>query len=177
MNTHFKWYSFYDLTILELYCILQLRQQVFIVEQNCAYLDCDDLDQQCFHLIGWDGGPHLLNPVAYLRLRPPDTQHQSIRHASLNSVNAQQTDIVTIGRVLTNQKTRKLGLGRKMVVKALQRCNEDFPDAPIKVSAQTYLQNFYQSFGFDIFGKEYEEDNIPHVEMIKAPGKTGAGTA
>jgi ElaA protein len=137
--------SFEDLTPAELYTILKLRSQVFVVEQDCVYLDMDDKDQHSFHLCGWDNG----TLVAYVRILPPGL---AFKEAS-------------IGRVVTNPSFRKTGAGRILMKLAIEKTLWQFNVADIKIGAQLYLFDFYTSLGFKKSGPEYLEDGIPHIEM------------
>lgn len=141
--------SFGDLTGTELYAALQLRNEVFVVEQNCVYQDCDGYDLRCRHLLGWaesDGGPYL---AAYLRLVP----------AGLIYAEA------SIGRVVTSPRARGSGAGRELVAESL-RLLDQAGEAAIRISAQAYLEKFYRGFGFEVVSEPYLEDGIPHIEML-----------
>jgi ElaA protein len=140
-----KYKSFNELTAGELYDILKLRSEVFVVEQNCVYLDTDNKDQQSFHLCGWDDD----NLVAYARILPPGLTFEE----------------ASIGRVVTNPLYRKTGVGRLLMQHALERTLAQFPVSGIRIGAQLYLLSFYTSLGFKTAGPEYLEDGIPHIEM------------
>ena len=150
-NTPIQWacIKFEDLHAEELYAILQLRSKVFVVEQNCVYLDMDDKDQQCFHFCGWHGN----ELAAYVRIVPPGVAF----------------DEVSIGRVVTNSKYRKGGLGRMLMTKAIDTCVKIFYDQPIKIGAQLYLKKFYESLGFIQCSDMYLEDDIEHIKMLLNP--------
>lgn len=148
-DIQFSCKPFQELSIDELYACLQLRQEVFVVEQNCPYLDADGKDQQGWHLMGWQG--HTL--VAYTRLLPQGVSYP---------------EYVSIGRVLTRQTARRSGLGKALMQASLQHIHRLFPGQPIKISAQCYLIAFYESFGFQCKGTSYLEDDIPHIAMIKS---------
>lgn len=137
--------SFDALTTTELYAIMQLRNEVFVVEQNCVYQDADNKDFESFHLSAWDNT--IL--VAYCRIIPPKL---SFAEAS-------------IGRVLTAPAYRKMGAGRTLMQKAISKTLQQFNCLEIAISAQLYLQNFYQSLGFKQIGDTYLEDGIAHIEM------------
>ncbi len=145
-----KWYSFKDFTNEELYDVLQLRQEIFVVEQDCAYLDCDGLDKICLHLVGWQTTGKKFPPVAYLRIVPPQSE----------------TKYPAIGRVLIHPNERATGLGRKLMKKCLAQLHKLYPDRAIRISAQQYLIDFYGSLGFQPSSEMYLEDGIPHLEMI-----------
>jgi ElaA protein len=134
----------------ELYALMALRQEVFVLEQNCPYLDADGLDLTAHHLLGHDRGGRL---AAYARLLPPGAAYE--RYASF-------------GRVVTAPSCRRQGYGKAMMPVLLQWMARLYGDCPAKISAQTYLIDFYQAFGFARQGEEYLEDGIPHVGMVWA---------
>lgn len=138
--------KFEDLTPFELYSIMQLRNEVFVVEQNCVYQDADNKDIKGHHFMGWDG-PTL---VVYTRLLP---QGVSYTEAS-------------IGRVVSNPKYRRTGAGRELMQRSIANTFILFNCNAIKIGAQLYLKKFYESLGFVKCSEEYLEDNIPHIEMI-----------
>lgn len=139
---------FNELTVEELYKILQLRSTVFVVEQNCVYQDMDDKDFKSYHL-------QILSPqnelLAYARLLPANISYAE----------------VSIGRVVSNPLFRGQGFGIKLMEKAIATCQELWPNEPIRISAQHYLLKFYQNLGFKEVGDIYLEDNIPHIEMLR----------
>ncbi|MFJ4196341.1 GNAT family N-acetyltransferase [Pseudomonas sp. NPDC089534] len=139
-----------DLGKEQLYAILKLRSEVFVVEQRCAYLDPDgqDLEGDTCHLMGWEGD----ELVAYLRLLDPQSQGGD----------------VVIGRVLTAPKGRGKGLGHEMMEQALKQAEKHWPQVPIYLSAQAHLQGYYGRYGFAVAGEEYLEDDIPHIGMRRA---------
>ena len=147
MKISWKFKPFNDLTAHELHDFLQIRQQVFIVEQNCPYSDIDKTDKLSFHLMA------LANQqtVGYARIIPPGVLY----------------DEVSIGRIVTHQQLRRTGLGKLVVEKALDECRSLFPNSPIKIMAQSYLCKFYESFGFTVISEEFMEDNIPHIYMFR----------
>ena len=138
--------NFNELTTSELYAILQLRSEVFVVEQNCVYQDIDGKDKKSFHLMALDG----FELVAYTRLVAPEV---SFTEAS-------------IGRVITSPRYRGLGIGIALVEKSITHILETYSTNTIRIGAQLYLKKFYTSFGFVAQGDEFLEDGIPHVEMI-----------
>ncbi len=142
--------SFDTLTLAELYALLQLRSEVFVVEQTCAFQDIDGHDQTASHLLGRTDTGEL---VAYARL-----------FAAGQSYNQ-----VSIGRVVTSPRYRRFGLGRELLRQAIGQCEAQFGAQPIKIGAQLYLKNFYESFGFVQQGEGYLEDGIPHIYMLR-PG-------
>ena len=145
MELTWTYKPFDALSPAELYAILQLRIEVFAVEQNCVYQDADGKDQHSFHLCGWDGD----RLAAYCRLLPAGLSY----------------DHPSIGRVVTSIHYRKGGYGRELMQKAITRSNEQFKDPIIIISAQYYLKTFYESLGFKQITDVYREDNIPHIKM------------
>lgn len=142
------WRIFSSLSGLEVYQLLRLRQQVFIVEQDCPYLDADDLDRDALHLLCWqvDGQRKLLG---CLRLLPPGVRFPT----------------PAIGRLATDPMARGKGIGRQLMVQALHRAGRIYQGEPVMISAQRYLERFYLSFGFTICSEPYDEDGIPHIDM------------
>jgi ElaA protein len=143
----FDFKPFKELTTLELYKILQLRSEVFVVEQNCIYQDIDDKDTMGYHLTCFENEELL----AYARVLDPGVSY---------------ADYSSIGRVCTKQTHRQLGLGKELMQQAILHCQELYPDTKIKISAQSYLLKFYTELGFEAIGDEYLEDDIPHRAMI-----------
>jgi ElaA protein len=139
---------FAELSVDQLYDALALRSEVFVVEQNCAFLDIDGLDRETWHLLGQGEDGQLL---AYARLIPP----------GLKAPDA------LIGRVVTSPAARGGGTGRALMAEALTQCERLWPRHPITLHAQAHLQRFYGSFGFEPVGHQYIEDGIPHQEMRK----------
>ena len=143
---HWTYKNYTDLTTDELYQILSLRSKVFVVEQNCVYQDLDNKDQESWHLLGYIND----TLVAYVRLLPPGLSYAE----------------ASIGRVITHPDYRQKGYGIALMQLAIEKANIQFSTQKLKISAQCYLINFYESFGFKILGVEYLEDGIPHIEMI-----------
>jgi ElaA protein len=141
--------SFDELTPKEVYAILQLRNEVFIVEQNCAYQDCDNKDLYAIHLMGMEQDKLL----AYSRLLAPGI---SYRESS-------------IGRVVSSPSARKTGIGKKLMDESIKQIFLLFQTDTIRIGAQLYLKKFYESFGFIQEGDMYLEDNIPHIIMLRKP--------
>lgn len=137
---------FDELNTKELYSILKLRQEVFTLEQQCAYQDCDDRDFSSYHLLGYND--HEL--VAYSRLLPKGVSYD---------------DYCSIGRVLTKSTVRGKNVGKELVSLSIDLCKQLF-NQPIKIGAQSYLEKFYSDFGFKSTGHFYLEDEIPHMSMI-----------
>jgi len=148
MNWVFK--KFEQLTPHELYAILQLRNEIFVVEQNCVFQDADNKDPLSHHLMGWEGD--LL--VAYSRVIPPGVAYDSFP---------------SIGRVVTSMKVRRTGAGKLLMQQSIEELQKLFGMVPIKLGAQLYLKKFYESLGFSQSSDIYLEDGIPHIEMIR-PG-------
>lgn len=140
--------NFQDLTLNELYQWIQLRLEVFVIEQNCPYQDLDDKDRHGYHLLGKENGKIL----AGSRLLPPGISYE--HYAS-------------IGRVVTHPSIRHTGAGKMVMIQSLVHCAKLFQGNALKISAQSYLIRFYESFGFIKIGEEYLEDNIPHCAMIR----------
>ncbi len=137
--------QFNELTLQELYAILRLRNEVFVVEQNCVYQDADNKDQKATHIFIKNNDEIL----AYTRIFKPG---EYFKNAS-------------IGRVVVNPKYRKQNLGKKiMQISIVFVLQSGFNT--IEISAQTYLKKFYNELGFTHIGEEYLEDNIPHIKMI-----------
>jgi len=146
LNMRWRLKKFSELHTDELYSILQLRSIVFVVEQNCPYLDLDDKDQGAWHLMGWQEN----KLVAYTRLLPPGLAFEE----------------PSIGRVVTSPTIRRSGTGRILMKKSIEHCHQLFGNVPIQIGAQRYLETFYQSLGFELSGSPYLEDGIPHIHMI-----------
>jgi ElaA protein len=146
-----QWCRFDELTPRQLYAIFAARESVFVVEQACAYQDIDGLDFQAHHLIAWSGTASEKSVAAYLRVFAPGAKFRE----------------PAIGRVLTTQAFRGTGLGRKLMQTALEHIEHLYPGQGVRISAQTYLDVFYRSFGFEPCSAGYLEDGIAHVEMLK----------
>lgn len=139
---------FSELDNEELYKIVQLRIEVFVVEQNCRYQDCDGKDLKAYHLTGWDGE----NLVAYTRLLEKGISYP---------------EAASIGRVITARSARGQNLGKQLMLKSIEQVYILFGKVPIKISAQLYLKHFYESFSFVQQGGVYREDGIDHIAMEK----------
>jgi ElaA protein len=146
---YFKCKPFSELTTDELYELMALRQEVFVVEQNCPYLDADGKDQQAWHLMGFDKNEKL---IAYARIAPQGVFYENY---------------VSIGRIVTSPSVRGKGIGKKLMVACFEAIEKLFKNQPVKISAQYYLIRFYESFGFETIGEQYLEDDIPHIAMIR----------
>ena len=145
MQLNWIYKSFHLLTVDELYAIIQLRMEVFSVEQNCVYQDADDKDQASYHLAGWDGK----KLAAYCRILPAGLSYES----------------PSIGRVVSSPAYRKTGCGRQLMLLAIAKTLEQFNQPLITISAQLYLQKFYSDLGFKQISDVYAEDGIPHIKM------------
>lgn len=141
----FNWYKFSDLTVNQLYSVLALRSNIFVVEQNCAYLDPDGQDINALHLLGMEND----SLVAYLRLFLPNDIESHIN----------------FGRVITARSARSKGYGKMLLQEMLDYSNAHFPGVTIKCSAQYYLKKFYEGFGLKAYGEIFKEDGIPHIAM------------
>ena len=139
--------TFDELTKLELYSLLQLRSEVFVVEQDCVYQDIDFKDQKALHVLGFDSD----NLVAYTRVFKPGDYFEA----------------ASIGRVVVRQDKRHLKYGNVIMETSIKAIETYFKTPLIKISAQCYLKKFYNNLGFHAIGEEYLEDNIPHIAMVK----------
>lgn len=138
---------FRDFSIDELYAVLQLRSEVFVVEQDCVYQDLDFKDQKALHVLGYKND--IL--IAYTRCFKPGDYF----------------DKASIGRVLVKENERKFKYGHVLMQQSITAIKQEFNEVTIEISAQTYLKKFYESHGFFQIGEGYLEDNIPHIRMIK----------
>jgi ElaA protein len=137
---------FGELSLEQLYAILRLRSEVFVVEQACIFLDMDDKDQACHHIMGWRNG--ILGASA--RILPAGLAYPE----------------PSIGRVVSSPKVRRTGAGRLLMQFAMEQTRRLHGDCDIRIGAQLYLKDFYGSLGFKEEGEVYLEDGIPHVEMV-----------
>ena len=140
---------FERLSPLQLYHILQLRNEVFVVEQNCPYQDCDNKDVRAWHLLGMMDA----KLVAYSRLLAPGISYSES----------------SIGRVVSSPSVRKTGIGKELMEENIKRIRELFHTDTIRIGAQQYLKKFYEDFDFFQEGPSYLEDNIPHIIMLRNP--------
>ncbi len=138
--------KFSELSVEELYKILQLRNEVFVVEQNCAYQDCDGRDFSSWHITGWD--KDVL--IAYSRILPPGLLYK---------------DAASIGRVLTTPLARGQEAGKQLMFYSLKKLYDLFGEVKVTIGAQLYLKRFYESFHFIQTGSIYLEDGIQHIPM------------
>lgn len=152
MEPKFNWNRLESLSALEMYSIIQAREAVFVVEQTCAYQEADGADIQSWHLcVLLDG-----ELAAYARVVDPGVKYSE----------------PSIGRVMTVAKYRKLQLGRALVAEAIAFAEGQFPGAGIRIGAQAHLRKFYGSLGFQPVGAVYDEDGIPHIEMLRPSAAT-----
>lgn len=147
MNLTQRVKAFQELTNHELYEILKLRSEVFVVEQNCVFQDMDDKDQKCHHVMVYIDD----QLVAYSRLVPAGLSY----------------DEIAIGRVITSAKARGKGLGKMVMELSIDSCRQLFGSGDIRIGAQTYALGFYSSLGFVVKGETYDEDGIEHIEMVR----------
>lgn len=153
-----------ELSIAELYALLALRQEVFVVEQDCPYQDADGRDAQAFHVWAELAAPFASLPegavVACARCFGPGVRY---REASL-------------GRVVSSLAVRRTGVGRALVARCLEELERRFGPVPVRISAQQYLERFYGGYGFVTEGAPYLEDDIPHVAMVRpwSAGQVGS---
>lgn len=138
---------FNDLTPAELYKIIRLRNEIFVVEQNCVYQDADNKDIYCFHQMMYKDG----ELVAYARLVPPGLSYEEM----------------SIGRVVTSKLVRGTGMGKIVMIAAINSCYKVYGKKGIRISAQLYAKPFYASLGFTETGNIYDEDGIEHIEMVR----------
>jgi ElaA protein len=138
--------AFDELTAVELYAILRLRSEVFVVEQNCVFLDMDDKDQYCYHLTGRRGDVL----AGYSRIVPAGISYEES----------------SIGRIVTSPALRGHGIGRELITKSVHTLYTLYGKQPIRIGAQYYLLQFYESLGFVQKGEIYLEDGIEHVQML-----------
>ena len=138
--------EFTQLSPAELYAIIRLRNEVFVIEQNCIYQDADNKDQASLHLCGWADN----ELIAYTRLIPQGLSYEES----------------SIGRVVTSPAYRKTGVGRELMQVSIQKAFDVFNTDTIKIGAQVYLKKFYESLGFEQCSDMYLEDGIPHIMML-----------
>jgi ElaA protein len=151
-NNNLRWVTktFSELTVDELYDVLRLRSEVFIVEQKCIFLDIDNNDRKAFHTIGFIGD----EVVATTRLFDKDIMYDGYQ---------------SIGRVVGSPRHRGLGIGKALMQYSISECERLFGKGPIKIGAQLYLKKFYSEQGFEQSGDVYIEDEIEHIPMILTP--------
>lgn len=150
-NNNVTWMtkSFTELNVNELYALLRLRSEVFVLEQHCIFLDMDNNDQKAFHTIGFIGD-------------------EVVASTRLFDKNIMYDDYQSIGRVVGSPRHRGLGIGKALMQYSIQECERLFGKGPIKIGAQLYLKKFYSEQGFEQSGDVYLEDEIDHIPMIRA---------
>lgn len=146
MNINWILKKFVELTPHELYAIIQLRNEVFVVQQNCVYQDADNKDQASYHLMGWKDD----KLITYSRIIPPGMAYAE----------------PSIGRVVTSPSVRGNGIGKMLMEESIDQVYKLFDTVSIKIGAQVYLLQFYSSLGFKQTSDIYLEDGIEHIEMI-----------
>lgn len=153
MSQNLTWQctSFDDLTPADLYSAMELRQRVFVVEQNCPYMDADGIDGEAMHLLGWDASGEARRLVAYARLLPPGIKYSE----------------ASIGRVCTHPDARGAGTGKDLMREAIQLVERSEWGRDIRIAAQMYLERFYEGFGFRRVTDPYLDDDIWHVDMLR----------
>ncbi len=149
MDFSFECLTFNQINLSTFYAIGKLRQEVFIVEQDCPYLDFDDKDRSAHHVFIMKNENTCL---ATCRILPKGISYENY---------------ISIGRVVTHSETRGTGMGKQLMRFAVQKCEALYPNQNIKISAQYYLLKFYTEQGFQAIGETYLEDNIPHIAMVK----------
>jgi ElaA protein len=145
VETTWRTHTFDELTVAQLYAIVELRERVFVVEQRCVYLDADGLDPVARHLWAERGG----KVIAYLRILPAGAKYEE----------------TAIGRVVTSKGARGGGLGRELVRRGIDACG----NVPIRISAQAHLEDWYRQLGFTRASSIYDEDGIAHIDMLRTP--------
>lgn len=139
-------FKFDDLSNRMLYNILQLRSQVFVLEQQCLYQDMDNFDNKAYHVV-------------------VEEHNEIIGYSRIINKKEYYKDFCSIGRVMVRKKERKKDIGKNLVNYSIKKAKTVFNNAPIKISAQSYLINFYEKIGFQYKGEDYLEDGIPHCAM------------
>lgn len=159
MTTHelkskiqFSMHHFQDLSSTQVYKIIQAREEVFIEEQGIVYCDCDDKDQNAWHIIGVATGQKD-QVLAYFRLLPPGVKGPHL----------------SIGRVLTHISVRRLGYGKLLMKEGIRLIETNLGNQTVEMSAQAYLEKFYNLFGFTRCSDNYMEQGIPHCAMVRKP--------
>jgi ElaA protein len=143
---NWRFAHFDELTPREVHDMFRLRSAVFVVEQDCVFLDIDGVDPQCWHLLGYKGE----ELVACSRFVPPGVKFAE----------------PSIGRVITSGEIRRTGMGRVLMAEAMRRAKELWPGRGIRIGAQAHLERFYNEFGFVKASEPYDEDGIVHIEML-----------
>ena len=147
MHTDWQIKHYRDLSLNEFHDIIALRIEAFVVEQDCPYQDLDGKDKKCYHAFCRDGKGNIISTA---RIVPPGLIYED----------------AAIGRVVIQEDFRGTGLGHDLMKECIDFSNLEFGNAPIRISAQKHLENYYEKHDFLSTGKEYLEDGIPHVEML-----------
>ena len=148
-NIKFTWKTFNELSLDDLYAILNLRQKVFVLEQDCPYIDADYSDQDAFHFLAYEDN----NLIAYLRAFKPGIKYEGS----------------SLGRIVTEINSRGLGIGKKITIEGVNFLKKEYPNNEIVISAQHRLEEFYIDLGFTSRGEVYLEDDIDHIQMYILP--------
>ena len=148
-NIKFTWKTFNELSLDDLYAILNLRQKVFVLEQDCPYIDADYSDQDAFHFLAYEDN----NLIAYLRAFKPGIKYEGS----------------SLGRIVTEINSRGLGIGKKITIEGVNFLKKEYPNNEIVISAQHRLKEFYIDLGFTPRGEVYLEDDIDHIQMYILP--------
>ena len=148
-NIKFTWKTFKELSLDDLYAILNLRQKVFVLEQDCPYIDADYSDQDAFHLLAYEDN----DLIAYLRAFKPGIKYEGS----------------SLGRIVTEINSRGLGIGKKIIIEGVKFLKKEYPNNEIVISAQHRLKEFYIDLGFTPRGEVYLEDDIDHIQMYILP--------
>lgn len=146
-----QWLAFESIPRGDLYEVLRQRQEVFVLEQACLYPDLDGHDQAAHHLMAWQTVAGERRLVAYLRCLAPGAKYTEM----------------SLGRILTPATARGTGIGRQLVAEGIRRAEQQHPGHRIRIGAQQRLEAFYQSFGFTTISDPYDEDGIPHIDMLR----------
>jgi ElaA protein len=146
-----QWLAFTQLSPHDVYAVLQVRQDVFVLEQQCLYADIDGLDQSAHHLLGWQGHGGDRQLGAYLRCLRPGAKFPEM----------------SLGRVLTTTACRGAGIGRELLLRGIACAEMEHPGQRIRIGAQRYLERFYSGLGFETVSDPYDDDGIVHVDMLR----------
>ena len=146
MSSNWQFKAFSDFDPVVLYAVMQLRSQVFVVEQDCVFLDMDGKDQKAIHVFRME-------------------EKRCTHYARILGAGHYYPNHTCIGRVVISEEARGNGSGYALVAASLRACKQYFPNEPIKISAQKHLQKFYEKCGFEYRGEDYDEDGIPHCAM------------
>jgi ElaA protein len=151
VTPRWQWSRFSELRTEDLYAVVRLREDVFIVEQQCPYHDADGRDPNAWHLLGWSDDQSARSLVAYARIFEPGVRYTE----------------ASIGRVVTAREVRGTGLGKVLMAEALRRLDGLAPGQTVKIAAQRRLEKFYLDLGFKTVSAPYEVDGIIHVDMLR----------